>query len=929
MAPPDLNLAPPLILPVATGKSESDISNKKGHLFERFMARVFEAYGCEKPTSHELNLRSIGIELDISTRIVLSREAAIAECKAYSANVSAALLSQFYGKLAARRLTEPSLHGWFVAIPRLTADGHQLAKKIEESDRRFRLVVADDVAELVQQQGWVPGLPSSVQLASDLAIVLSEDGLFGAAKQLDPSSRLPTAVLVWSQPGEAVPASTLSAVESSSYAAQLPVRGTRTHELERQVGQQARQPTLVEVVGSRSDFEYQFPASPEYFVGRKALLSELKQTLSSRDTQPRVFVLNAQSGWGKSSVALRLGKVVAQAKGCAVVLDTRTAEGPDYVAASLRKVAAKAERRGVIALPHDASFGSVQSGLSTLARSEWKVNKGPILLFFDQFENVFQHLELTREFRNLALSLASFAMPVFLGFAWKTDLVGWTEKHPYRMRDEIRSAANLIQIGPLGPKEVGTVVSRLAKAANRRVSPDLRRRIQEYSQGLPWLLKKLGSHLLAELQGGTSEEELLDESLNIQGLFQRDLSELQPEEVEALRGLARAAPVAVSEFMERVPPGLVQSLVDRRLVVRVGGNLDVYWDTFRDFLNTGRVAIEDTYILRQRPASSGRVLRAVLDRGGDVEVDAVADALSTSRNVIFNAARDLRQLGILTPAPKRLRVSTALRDATREEEFRARAARSLRRHRALSLAETAADSAGGRINTESFAELLPTAFPAVEAAASTWQGYATNFAEWFDYAGLVTLRGQEIAFAGDHSPTRRLLKAPRSGLGAKTKTFPYAGPANTVRLARAKLGLGAPPPLGQSALGKAEGNLYVLGLVDDAGSPGAALRHLFEPDGTVNRSRLKEHLESLPITKPALEALEQDPCSSAAEVGELLRRSQGVNWGEATIALAGKHFRAWARAAGVAVAHRRHRRAAGQLALDAGGGSAAKEESQS
>ena len=67
---------------VATGDTPQAQANGRGHLFEKFVARLFEAYGCAKPKVSNVNVRSNGYEVDIVTAFTLTSARAIAECKA-------------------------------------------------------------------------------------------------------------------------------------------------------------------------------------------------------------------------------------------------------------------------------------------------------------------------------------------------------------------------------------------------------------------------------------------------------------------------------------------------------------------------------------------------------------------------------------------------------------------------------------------------------------------------------------------------------------------------------------------------------------------------------------------------------------------------------------------------------------------------------
>jgi len=336
-----------------------------------------------------------------------------------------------------------------------------------------------------------------------------------------------------------------------------------------------------------------------------------------------VVVINAKSGWGKSSLSLRLQKEVEKAGGVALVIDSRTAERPEFVVAAFERLVRRAVDRRLLTLPDDSAFSSLQSIVETLRNSQPLRRGKPLMIVFDQFENVFRNATVTKEFRDLAFLVQDLCLPLTVAFAWKTDIVGWTEDHPYRLRDEIRGVAHVTALEPFGPSEVETLLRRLEKAMNAKLHKELRQQLREYSQGLPWLLKKLAGHILDEIARGATQEQLVRQSLNVEVLFENDLGRLTPSEQEGLRAIARAAPVLISDLdSEAIPSAVLESLLHQRLVVQVGERLDTYWDTFRDFLTTGRVAIEDSYVVRYAPSGAGMLLRRVVAAGGDLTVPA-------------------------------------------------------------------------------------------------------------------------------------------------------------------------------------------------------------------------------------------------------------------------------------------------------------------
>jgi len=890
---PSLDISAPQIVIVADGETPNHQANRRGHLFEKFVARVLAAYGCEAPTSSSVNVRQNGYEVDVSTQLVLTRERAIAECKAYSSPLNIPALTAFYGKLNAERLDEPATHGWFFAIPGLTADAHQLARKLEAKDKSFRSVTATQIYDLVLQQNWIRPIESSTAVpSSDQAVLITEGGICALAKQLDPVSRMPTRVLVQRLHGKMAERD-LNLLANTDYAAGLPVHDCASSLVSPNVATQSEAPTVVSVVGSREDFEYQFPAAPEFFVGRKEVLARVKQAYDGKPGNGQVVVLNAQSGWGKSSLALRIAHQVQKSGGPAVVFDTRTAASSPYVAAALRKAILAATDEGKITLADNASFASLQSSLRTLQDATWHVS-APLLIFFDQFENVFRDERLTREFRDLALAVRELQRPIILGFSWKTDLVGLTENYPYRLRDEIRGVSSVINVEPFGPQDVGTLLGRLAKAAGMPLSVDLRQRLREYSQGLPWLLKKLASHILKQLQAGTSEETLLEESLNIEGLFEQDLATLEAHEVAALKAIAREAPVLVTDIVERVSPPVIQTLVDQRLVVRVGERIDVYWDTFREFLVTGKVAVEDTYILRLRPQSTATLLQYLVKKNGEASaVDAAAE-LNASLHVVFNAARELRQLGILVPRSGKLLLAEQFRSAIPTESMiRNRVARALRQHTVYSrVQKLLSTNATAEVSIDDLAVELPALFPAMDATGNTWRIYALSFALWLDYSGLMQVRGQVLCVGT--SPSKITLMG-NAGRARRAKTFPHSNPKAACQYLAARLD-DKISSMTRSAEQKVRTDLEALGLLDVDGNV---------PDPTLAKSilgspqALIKQLRTIPGGDAAIELILARGDVRPEEVGITLRDAYGLPWADTTTRMAGTKFRAWATYAGI------------------------------
>lgn len=896
-----IRLVSKTVLVLAGGDTAGAISHARGHLFEMFVARLLQAYGYEEPTSSNVTVSSNGIELDVVTKTRLDGRVAIAECKAYSQPVAAKELTNFYGKVTIERFTTPDALGLMIVVPSLTPSGQESAREIMSKDKRFKYWDVESITEALVKEGLIGNSPAP-SLASDFAVVVTEYGVYSATLELDPETRLPVRTAVWAVRGS-VPAPALDLISSSAYSQGLEVVDIRDPLLGSKVKEDtADHVVLATVLPSHSDFQYQLPAGPKFFVGRKVLLSTLRKLITST---PQTVIFNAQSGWGKSSLALKFAEVVESTGGSALVMDSRTASSPRYVTEVLRRAIDGAVQKGLLQLGSNVSWASLASALNTLRNASWKSTDKPVLVFFDQFENVFRSPEITQTFRDLVLGIREVQGPIIIGFAWKTDLVGWIEGYPYQLRDEIRSASQTVLVEPFGPAEVNTLLNRLQKKAQVSLGRDLRTRLREYSQGLPWLLKKLADHVLQELRSGTSPEQLLADALNIQNLFDVDLAQLEPESLEILKHVAQNAPIPAGEVTDRYAPEAVQSLVDRRLIVQVGDRLDTYWDIFRDYLNTGRVPLEDSYILRSAPNQIARMLPLVMKNGGSTTVTALAAELNTSDNVIFNLSRELRLLGVTAYEPLTVRIVDDILTAPDPElAARQKVTNALRRHRAYSALSDVAAKHDGLATTEAFSQTLPRIFPAVDATEGTWSIYARVFLSWFEYAGLAARRSNRWMVQTDPTVqrTQRLLSRP-SAIRSRPGVPQESPRASFELLRRIATGDVVDVPESSSPERDALRTLAALGavIVTPEGRVIAARKDLFDNDGDVSVPVLLQLLKSVPGGDAGIKTLEADPAASGIDVGTAIRDAADAKWTDSSTRSIGGKFRAWAKVLGVKV----------------------------
>ncbi len=737
---------------VADGPSDGARANARGKLFENVCAHVLRHHGYDID-EQRVSVTYAGMELDIEGRARIAHVPLYAECKCYTTNVVCEKLQTFYGKYMTRWFKDNKAQGLFLALPGINSPAMGFYRENCEANHQItlKLLQEPEVLEALMRAHIVAS-PESFQnrielengTSGDRVLVCSDKGFFWLQYLVPPGAGIAKAIQIFDALGNSV-----FDRECVSYLTGLMPEMERFEIIYAKESPTVPNPSqrqteddIVEVRGSSACFEYQFPASPEFFVGRERSRREIQeyfQQVVRRQTSSRGILFEANSGWGKSSLVLATVDSLTQAGHYAVAFDSRSASSPHFVLSAVEHIL---DRFGTFngALTEKPVLGGFDAATDSLLRigRALEPNGKLLVLFFDQFENVFHLIDVLSRLAQLSLKVRDAGTNVVLGFSWKTDLVGLTRDFPYRWRDTIIDTCRLFRLPPFSETDTNGLLDRLASDLHTRLRKDLRFLLSECSQGYPWLLKKLCAHVKSQRQAGVVQSEMVRAFLNVEQLFLEDLEGLTPEQDEALRRTARLAPVAIGDISEEFGPEVIQSLVDRRLIVRVASKYDIYWDIFRDYLNTGKLPIEEVYLLRAQVGSIMNVVAILRQEPEGIRVTEFKSRAGLSDGAFFNVTRDLRLLQLAQIQDDTLRLSllcesneaamvVRVRDHLKERLPRNRCVhhvlRVLREQREVALAQ--------------LAEILRVEFPYISAVERTWRTYARILASWLDVSDLA------------------------------------------------------------------------------------------------------------------------------------------------------------------------------------------------
>jgi Holliday junction resolvase-like predicted endonuclease len=877
----------------------------KGDLFESFASEFLKTQGFVVVSQ----VRSTAVELDLLCRHQVNGRQVYVECKAHREPLSATVLRSLLGTVTFKKIQE----GWLVSAGPLGKDSKGFVEDWEsrptEERQKMSFYTPARMIESFLGARLIKAVPSRVVedvrdpaiRIGDWVLLISPFGRFWAAPTLE--SGVPRGVVVYdSDRGRLVRDNQLlkrlGSTDSSLHSLDFERFGRSAGVAHPTSGSLDR---IVEVAHGDSWKDYR-PARPEDFVGRASQQRQILDLLSSvrsGKTTTRVFAVTGDSGMGKSSLVAKIRERSRnkryRGRFFAYALDARAARTGGYVLSALLIALRAAATAGfgtadpeplVISDYADPlSSGSIQEFLRALAS-----RRQVVCVIFDQFEELYSKPELFEVFeeaQRLFLSAAAASSNLVLGFAWRSDSTVPQDHPAYYMWHRLADHRIEIQLGPFSAAESAHALTIFQKELGKRLHPELRRQILENSRGFPWLLKKLCIHIFEQVGAGVREG-ALRETLDASALFDRDLSQLTQPQQACLRAIARTAPADWFEILDTYGADVLRALQDKRLVVRSGDRINVYWDIFKDYLLTRKIPyIPFTYIPSSPSIDALLRIAALLSRDTGHSIEDLSQHVELSEKTAANIVRDLVMLGIATGDIASPRLDPSMQSGEGKPVLQK--IREVFRRHAVALALVRREH-GSRLFLADIATALNQVNPGAKHSPRTWKLYAERLASWLCAAGFLV---PDPAGGWRREDVGQAVSPTHSQRGRATGPFIGAAPPEAVLRAIALVHRRpmTTAHVQQARLRNAVGVLLRFGLLSR------------DADDSLHRASWSTPEEAIMLLRRAIVATDAILIAlgflrrgrrSGAEVGEHVARTLDQHWAQASTMRIGNALRRWA-----------------------------------
>jgi hypothetical protein len=734
-------------------KLDMEENTDKGNVLENFSAEFLKTQNYKV---HQ-QVRLTASELDLLCDHEINNKKIYVECKAHKTPLSADILTKLLGTITLKKYSE----GWLITTGPFGKDAKGFVdewrtKPVEEREKLSFYGPEQLIKSFIRTSLIID--PKAVKneiidrirnAIGNWTLMLSSIGTFWVVECLE--GGIPIGLLFFDAKtgdiiSDTVVLNNLSKTDTSLKNLDFLYHEKLSNNITRKDNVVDNSVIPVQQGDSWDDYR---PARPEDFVGRidsqKKLLDFFYSACNNK-TSTRIFAITGNSGMGKSSFIAKMRDRVRNAryksKYYLYAVDVRAAKHHTYILNSLINCFVEAMEAGFIT-KKDVSITDYVNPFNSdnichILNELKKKGKG-IILVFDQFEELYSRPELFSIFekvKDLSFNATSIQENFIIGFAWKTDSTVYQDHPAYHLWHSLHDQRLEILLSPFSKRDSENVLSIFEKQLSERLPKDLRRQLISHAQGYPWLLKKLCIHIFEQLKEKASISDLIMKNLDIDYLFNRDLQELSQQENACLHLVAQKAPVDISEITEISNVNVVPNLINKRLLIRSGDRLIVYWDIFREYLLTKKVPILPFNYIPFSP-SVATFLRSILELKKDKPINYrdLATTIKVGERTAMNIVSDLFMLKIADGKSDALILKSGV-DTTDIISVLSYLRKIFGNH--IVVQELKAINKDALITQEKLINILKTHNPTAQYNQTTWRLYANKIGNWLSNMGYLS-----------------------------------------------------------------------------------------------------------------------------------------------------------------------------------------------
>lgn len=736
----------------------------KGILFEELVRKLVKACGYR-----DINLRrkQNSLEYDVTAIANLGNKKLVGEAKAIQKKVSDELF-KFVAKMLLDWNRDSSTLGFFVSTSELTAETLDYMNQIKENynlqvlsgEEAILNKLAETANYLNLEQIATLSIQSHGGSAGECIFLVTDRGEFFIQLICQDGMTTADSYCVFDVRGKEVKDNDFIALLGKSLPnlkGLLPVKTNKTHDNVEQVVQERKfEQEFMNLIQGKGWFDYKLPASPDYFIGRETIIEKvnvhLKQILNG-ETAVRFFEILSRSGVGKSSTSLKIASMMNEQGNISIVVDSRAIESPLQLLSVFKVFIDKVSEKYNLEKSYPSTLREIPIFISKYSKILESHNSLGVIIF-DQLESLFNRSEAYTATVDILFDILHTTNNVVFGLARKSDQYTTYDESSKIDLNRITSYSVSFQLKDFNLEEATQLIEKIRVETKGNVSKDLRQFILDFSSdGFPWLLKRICSHIVSLIREGKTQQFIIESSFQLEDLFSEELDSLDELTKDFLLRAIYYMPATADELSEIFTKeerlnDYLSILQHQRLIRLTGRTYDTYNDVLKEYLKTGRISVSLKYVPRQFPNAIMKLFEAIVEKKLQT-IESVATELKQRESIIFNKVRELKQLGLISMNKGTIKVNESAIRAYKQGTLDA-LVQSCMKQNGLIRQILKLLSEKGQINNKELIVLLQDAMSFTTASDETWSNYSNITISWLKNFGLAHAKNGVLTQSPNH-----------------------------------------------------------------------------------------------------------------------------------------------------------------------------------